>query len=74
MKANRVRDLEQARALIEAFSGKTEDFSLEVSDQLQDALGMNMAIITDYILKKGWAPDGFEQEDGFRRYWYKRPA
>jgi hypothetical protein len=68
---NPVQTIEQARQLIESFSGRVEDFNLPVSDELQDAIGMNMAIITDYILKKGWEPDGFSQHDGYRVYRYK---
>ena len=74
MTANPVRNIEQARRLIETFSGKAEDFTLAVSDDLQDTPGINMAIITDLILDRGWEPDGFEQEDGFRRYRYKTPV
>ena len=71
MKVDPIDNIEQARALIEAFSGRGEDFTLAVSDELQDAIGMNMAIITDYILKRGWEPDSFSQHDGYRVYRYK---
>ncbi len=57
--------------LIEALSGRGEDFTLAVSDELQDEIGMNMAIITDYILKRGWELDGFSQHNGYRVYRYK---
>lgn len=71
MKTDPIDSIEQARALIESFSREAEDFTLAISDELQDAIGLNMAIITDYILKKGWEPDGFSQHDGYRVYRYK---
>ncbi len=71
MKPDPVTTIEQARKLIESFSGPVEDFTLAVSDELQDEIGMNMAIITDSVLKKGWEPAGFEQHDGYRLYRYK---
>ena len=71
MKTDPIDSIEQARALIESFSREAEDFTLAISDELQDAIGLNMAILTDYILKKGWEPDGFSQHDGYRVYRYK---
>ncbi len=44
---------------------------MPISDELNDAMGINMAILTDAILAKGWEPDGFTQEAGFRVYKYK---
>jgi hypothetical protein len=32
---------------------------------------MNMAIIMDSILEKGWEPGGFVQKAGYRFYIYK---
>ena len=66
--------IDEARALIAAHSGRPEDFRLPISDQLQDPIGVNMAIITDAILKRGWEPDGYTQEKGFRTYKYKTPG
>ncbi len=37
-------------------------------------MGMNMAILTDLALSKGWEPDGFDQEQGYRVYKYKMLA
>ena len=65
-----ITSIEEAQELIDSFQGKGEEFKLPISDQLQDSIGMNMAIITDNILKKGWMPDGFEQIDGCRIYKY----
>jgi len=47
-----------------------EEFQLPISDELQDPIGMNMAIITDIVLKRGWMPDGFFQKEGYRIYKY----
>ena len=66
-------DIDQARQAIEAFEGPPDTFSLPISDTLQDPMGLNMAIITDAILGKGWDLDGFEQRDGYRVYRYKSP-
>lgn len=64
-------DTQAAIEAINAFQGSPEDFLLPIADELQDAHGMNMAVITDAILGKGWSPDGFAQGDGFRVYRYK---
>ncbi|BDD05280.1 hypothetical protein AUTU_27630 [Aureibacter tunicatorum] len=63
--------LEDARNYItESFLEKEE--TLMISDEINDAMGMNMAIITDEILKKGYMPNGFEQKDGYRVYKYQK--
>ncbi|MEE9615034.1 MAG: hypothetical protein V3W31_08840 [Thermodesulfobacteriota bacterium] len=66
-----VESIEEANAIIDAFTGNANDFELRVSDKLQDPAGINMTIITDTILSKGWEPDGFVQKEGFRIYSYK---
>lgn len=66
--------IDEARKLIAAHSGSPEKFLLPISDQLQDPIGVNMAIITDAILKRGWEPDGYTQDKGFRIYKYKAPG
>lgn len=66
-----IERIEEAEQLIESFEGPPEDFKLPISDQLQDPAGINMAIITDSILKRGWMPDGFEQKEAYRVYHYK---
>ena len=63
--------MQQAIALIDAHYGNPEDFALAVPDGLQDPIGMNMALITDRILQRGWQPDGFVSHPGFRLYRYK---
>jgi len=66
-----VKSVEEALRLVDAFQGKPEDLELAVPDSLMDPIGMNMAIIGDRILSRGWWPDGFVQKTGFRIYRYK---
>jgi hypothetical protein len=40
-------------------------------DALNDAVGINMAIITDRVLARGWQPNGFVQANGYRIYQYE---
>ena len=68
---NPCKDIDAARREIEQYSGSPEDFSLSVSDEIQDSMGITMAVITDAIIAKGWDLDGFEQHDGYRVYKYK---
>ncbi len=62
--------VEAAQTAIADFSGSPDDFLLPVSDELQDSVGVTMAIITDAALAKGWEPAGFEQQNGYRIYKY----
>ena len=64
--------LEAALEAINSFDGEAENFLLPISDEMNDAVGLNMAIITDHILAKGWTPDNFEQRKGFRIYRYRK--
>jgi hypothetical protein len=78
MKAHRdalspAASIEEARERIAAHAGTPEAFRLPVADALQDPMGLSMAVITDAILKRGWAPDGYEQQQGYRIYRYKTP-
>ena len=66
-----ISSIEEAQKAIEAHNGDAEDFELPISDALQDSSGMNMAIILDSILAKGWEPNGFAQNAGYRVYIYK---
>ncbi|KAI9130678.1 hypothetical protein [Acaryochloris sp. CCMEE 5410] len=56
---------------IDTFSGEAAEFQLPISESLMDKIGINMAIITDRILAKGWTPNGFQQEEGYRVYSYR---
>ena len=66
-----IKTIEEAMQCIESFEGLPKDFKLPISDQFQDPIGINMAIITDKILKRGWMADGFQQKEGYRIYRYK---
>jgi hypothetical protein len=52
-------------------------FTLTISDRLTvagkpDSMGLGMALVLDAILAKGFEPDGFVQESGYRAYRYRR--
>ena len=64
-------NVHKASKYVDEFKGKPEELELAISDELQDPIGINMALITDRILAKGWEPDGFKQENGCRVYLYK---
>jgi len=66
-----IRELKVALEYIDNFEGLAEDFELAISDELNDAMGVNIAIVTDKILARGWMPDRFEQYDGYRVYRYQ---
>ncbi len=68
---NPITNIDDAIKLIESYEGEAEDFTLPISDKLNDSVGINMAIITDAILAKGWEPVDFVQEDGYRLYSYQ---
>ena len=68
---NTISNIDDAKKVIEAHEGNAEDFELPISEELQDPVGINMAIITDDILARGWEPNGFIQKDGYRIYLYK---
>lgn len=70
---NPITSIDEARNAVESFTGAPEEFLLPISDELNDDIGINMAIITDLILARGWEPDGFDQRSGFRIYRYKWP-
>ena len=51
---------------------KSNEEILLISDELNDPVGINMAIITDEILGLGYNVNGFEQKAGYRIYKYKK--
>ncbi len=63
--------IEQAKALIESFAGKPEEFELPIAHGLLDPVGINIAIITDAILAREWEPNGYTDSNGCRIYRYK---
>ena len=72
-KANQkpLKTLEEARIFVQE-NFKNEEETLWISDELNDPMGMNMAIIADGILKEDYMPDGFDQKDGYRIYKYNK--
>ena len=65
------KEVEAAVEYVRSFAGVAEELKLSISDELNDPVGMNMAIVTDAILEKGFEPNGFEQQQGYRIYVYK---
>ena len=63
--------VEQAKALIDSFQGKPEEFELPIAHGLLDPVGINMSIITDAILGREWEPNGYTDANGCRIYRYK---
>ena len=66
-----ISDINEAVRIVEEYEGTAADFELPISDSINDAVGINMAIVGDAILAKGWEPNGFIQKDGFRIYLYE---
>jgi hypothetical protein len=60
----------EALECIAAHRGDSATFQLAIADSMNDPVGVNMAIVTDRILARGWKPDGYEQRDGYRVYRY----
>ncbi len=56
---------------IQSITQESAEFKLLISDELNDAMGANMAIILDVILDKGFEPFGFEQKEGYMVYVYQ---
>jgi len=71
MKVKPIESLEEGMDHVANFVGKPEEFELAIPESLLDPLGINMSLITDRVLGRGWQPDGFTQGNGFRLYRYK---
>ena len=65
------RSLEEALEAIWDFNGSPEDFGLAIDSSLLDPAGLNMTMLTDAVLERGWEPDGFEDKGDHRLYRYK---
>ena len=59
--------VEEARAYVAEHFDEPEE-TLLIADELLDPVGVNIALIVDGILKKGYFPKGAEQMDGYRIY------
>ncbi|MEP1488719.1 MAG: hypothetical protein ABJK28_09855 [Algibacter sp.] len=66
-----LKSLDDARAFVQDHFKNNEE-TLWIADELNDPIGMNMAIVADGILKAGYIPDGFDQKDGYRIYKYNK--
>ena len=64
-------DLKKAIEFVDSHIGSAEDLELPIADKLNDSMGMNMAIILDRVLAKGFMSNGFIQKEGYRIYRYK---
>ena len=67
-------DLKKAIEFVDSYTGTADGLELPVSDTLNDSMGMNMAIITDKALAKGFFPNGFIQKEGYRIFKYKESS
>ena len=65
------KNVNEAAQYVENFEGKASELKLPICDSLLDPVGFNMAVITDKIFGKGWEPNGFEENEGYRVYKYK---
>ena len=66
-----IESVDEGVRLVDSFAGPPQEFQLAVPDSLLDPVGVNMAIITDRVLKRGWEPNGFTQARGYKIYRYK---
>jgi hypothetical protein len=63
--------VDSARRAIESYEGPPERFLLPIADTMNDSFGVNVAIVLDTALGKGWEPAGFVQKQGHRVYRFK---
>jgi hypothetical protein len=68
---------ESAAAHVHALVVEADTFSLALSDDLSlggqaDSGGAALAVVTDAVLARGFAPSGFQERAGYRVYDYKR--
>ncbi|MEL7095729.1 MAG: hypothetical protein AAGK70_09840 [Pseudomonadota bacterium] len=61
----------EAVASIQSFDGQAEDFELLLCESFFDPVGVNISIVTDAILEKGWMPLKVEQRSGHRHFTYQ---
>jgi hypothetical protein len=66
-----ITTIESAKIFIKQ-SFKSNEETLLISDELNDPVGMNMAIIGNEILGLGYNVNGFEQKKGYRIYKFKK--
>ena len=66
-----IANVHEAIAAIDAFDGPASEFTLCLAESLHDPVGVNIAIVMDRILSKGWEPAGVERRGGARVYRYR---
>ncbi|ARV13350.1 hypothetical protein BTO09_13815 [Gilvibacter sp. SZ-19] len=66
-----LNNLKEAIKYVQENFKNTEE-TLLFSDELNDPVGVNIAILTDVILKAGYMPEGFDQKNGYRVYRYSK--
>lgn len=69
------KSAEEAAEHVNATSISGDRFELAISNDVTfagqpDTMGAGMAVIVDGILGQEYVPDGFEQRDGYRLYFY----
>lgn len=67
-----IASLNEGIRLVRSFEGKPEDFVLVVPESLIDSVGMNVAILTNEALLRGWWPGDVTKKDGYRVFRYKK--
>ncbi|MEM7801637.1 MAG: hypothetical protein AAF633_20745 [Chloroflexota bacterium] len=65
-----IKELKTAVRAVEGFEGNPAEFILLLADDLHDDLGLNLAIINDSAIARGWQPDGSDQHEGYTEYRY----
>ena len=65
-----IYELDEALRVVEGYDGEPAQFQLLLAEDLHDDMGLNLAIITDSALAKGWTPSNVHQEQGYRVYTY----
>ena len=61
----------EAVASIQSFDGQAENFDLLLCESFFDPVGVNISIVTDAALEKGWIPFDVEKRNGHRRFTYE---
>lgn len=64
-------DLSGLLRAVEMHDGSPADCVLAVAESLHDPVGLNIALLTDRILAKGWEPASVECFDRSRIYRYR---
>ncbi len=71
------READEALEFVRPLVVEDDSFAIAIADDMTitgqpDPIGAGIAAILDVILRKGFEPDGYDQNDGYRLYKYKR--